>query len=173
MEAATEIARQLRLRDMGGIIVIDFIDQRSLENKRKIFEHLQNEMARDRARHTILPMSRFGLVQLTRQRVRPEVNIATDEACPSCNGTGKIQPSILLLDEVNNNVEYLIRKNKIKRLRISCHPFLAAFLKSGFFSIRMKWLLKYGQWIRIRSVTSLPFTHIRYYDENEEEIKLE
>lgn len=173
VEAAIEIARQLRLRDMGGIIVIDFIDQRSIENRREIYRTLKQEMSKDRAKHTILPMSRFGLIQVTRQRVRPEVNIVTEEACPSCKGSGKIMPSILLADEINNNIEYLIRKNKIKKIRLVVNPFLAAYFSQGIPSIQMRWWFKYGKWIKITSNNSIPFTKVRYFDENEEEIKLD
>lgn len=173
MDAATEIARQLRLRDMGGIIVVDFIDQRNPENRRKVHSALAKEMARDRARHTILPMSRFGLVQITRQRVRPEMNIATDEVCPSCGGSGKIGPSIVIADEVERNVEYLIRKSSIRKLTILCHPFLEAYFTKGWPSKRLRWFLKYKKWIGMQGQASLPLTGVRYIDENEEEIKLD
>jgi ribonuclease G len=174
LDAASEIARQLRLRDMGGIIVIDFIDMRSAESKKKVFEQLSDEMKKDRARHTILPMSRFGLIQVTRQRVRPEVNISTEEVCPSCGGTGKINPSILLADEVNRNVDFLFRKNKMKQLRMKMNPFLAAYFTKGFLSSpRFKWLKRYGKWVRIDAVTSMPFTQVRYFGEGDEEIKLD
>ena len=170
LDAAAEIARQLRLRDMGGIVVIDFIDQRNPDNKRLVYERLKNEMARDRARHTILPMSKFGLIQLTRQRVRPEVNITTDEVCPSCNGTGKIQPAILLSDEVEKNIETLLVKANHRKLRIQLNPYLAAYFKVGFPSRRLRWFLRYRQWIRLTEDSSLPFTQVRYYDANDEEI---
>jgi len=171
--AAAEIARQLRLRDMGGIIVIDFIDQKNPENKRVVFQRLVDEMKKDRARHTILPMSRFGLIQLTRQRVRPEVNIVTDEVCPSCNGTGKIQPSILVTDELEKNVALLVEKTKVKRLSLEMHPFLAAYYMQGFPSRRFRWWLKYKKWIRIAAKSSQAITAVRYFDEAGEEIKLD
>lgn len=173
LEAASEIARQLRLRDMGGIIVIDFIDMRKPENKRRVNQHLADEMQKDRARHTILPMSRFGLLQITRQRVRPEVNIVTEESCPSCNGTGKIQPSILLADEVQHNVDFLLRKNKMKKLKLRMNPFLHAYFTKGIRSLQMRWFLRYGKWIRIVPDTALPFTQVRYYGEGDEEAKLD
>jgi len=173
LEAAAEIARQLRLRDMGGIIVIDFIDQKNLENRRRVYSALKMEMARDRARHTVLPMSRFGLIQITRQRVRPEVAITTEEVCPTCNGTGKIGPSILLADQIENNVDYLIRKSKISYLKIAAHPFVTAYYREGWPSRRMKWFWKYRKWIELVPQSSLPFTAVKYLDENEEEIKLD
>jgi ribonuclease G len=173
MEAATEVARQLRLRDIGGIIVVDFIDVRRIENKRRLYDHVKQVMSKDRARHSILPISRFGLMEITRQRVRPEVSINTEEVCPSCSGTGKMQPAILLTDSVMKNVDYLIRKNKAQKIKIVANPFLAAFLTQGLPSIRMKWFFQYKRWIRIVPSTALAFTEVRYYDEYDEEIVLD
>lgn len=172
LEAASEIARQLRLRDMGGIIVVDFIDQKSLDNRRKVFQALTKEMSKDRARHTILPMSRFGLIQITRQRVRPEVNITTDEVCPSCGGTGKIGPSILIGDEIERNVEYLVRTTGVKKLKVQANPYVASYFTSGFPTRQQKWMMKYGKWIGIEPMASLAFTNVRYLDGHGEEIKL-
>ena len=173
LDSAVEVARQLRLRDMGGIIVIDFIDQRKLDNRRIIYQKLKMEMERDRAKHAILPMSQFGLIQITRQRVRPEINIVTDETCPSCNGTGVIQPSILLTDDIEKNVDHFFRKLKINKLRIVAHPYLVAFLKQDFPSIRMRWFMKYWRWVALETNNSIPLTKVKYFDENNEEIKLE
>lgn len=173
MEAATEISRQLRLRDMGGIIVVDFIDLRKPDNKRLVYEHLVKEMEKDRAKHTVLPMSKFGLIQITRQRVRPEMNIVTTEMCPSCNGTGKIMPSILIVDEIENNIDYLIRKIKASSISLYVHPFIEAFLKSGWPSHRMKWFFKYKKWIPVKTDSSLPLTSVKYYNASGEELKFE
>lgn len=172
MEAAAEIARQLRLRDMGGIIVVDFIDLKRSENRRILNDHLKKVMKVDRAKHSILPISKFGIVQITRQRVRPQINIQTSEVCPSCNGTGKIQASILISDEVSNNIEFLIRQNKEKRLSISVNPYVAAYLKQGGFrSIQFSWFYSYWVWVKVRSDNSLPFTVVRYFNSDGEEIK--
>jgi ribonuclease G len=173
LEAAEEIARQLRLRDMGGIIVVDFIDMRRAENRRQVHEHLANEMAKDRARHTVLPMSKFGLMQITRMRVRPEMKIATEEVCPTCNGTGKVTSSILIADQVSRNVEYLIRRSKIKQLRLKLHPYLAAYFKHGMPSQQLRWFWTYNRWIRIQADNSLPLSEAKYYDGRGEEIKLD
>lgn len=173
LDAATELARQLKLRDMGGIIVVDFIDQKKPDNKRKIYQHLKEEMAKDKAKHSILPISKFGIIQITRQRVRPEITIQTQENCPSCNGTGKIQPSILQADEIENNVEYLIVQNRIKKLRIVVNPYIAAYFQQGLLSKQVRWFFKYFKWIQIQKDSSLPFTKVRYFDENNEELKLE
>lgn len=170
LDAATEIARQLRLRDMGGIIVVDFIDLRKADNRKLVFDRLRDEMQKDRAKHTILPMSKFGLIQITRQRVRPEVNIVTSEVCPSCNGTGKIMPSILITDEIAGHVDFIFRENKETFLELMVNPYIEAYLTKGLPSIRMRWFFKYNKWVRITADSSLPFTTIRYYNKQSEEI---
>ncbi len=173
MAAADEIVRQLRLRDMGGIIVVDFIDMKRSENRRKLNEYFREIMKPDRARHSILPVSRFGLVQITRQRVRPQLNISTAETCPSCNGSGKIQASILIADEISNNVDFLMRQNKEKKMRILMNPFVASYLTKGFLkSAQWKWFFKYQKWIKIDSDTTLPFTKVKYFNSMGNEIKL-
>jgi ribonuclease G len=173
LEAATEIARQLRLRDMGGIIVVDFIDLKKAENRRILNDHLRREMKADRAKHSILSMSKFGLIQITRQRVRPQIDITTTEVCPSCNGTGKIQPSILIADEISNNVEFLLRQNKESKLTIRVNPFVEAYLKKGFHkSHQFQWFHTYWKWIRILPDPSLGFTEVKYHNSRGEEIKL-
>src|SRR5690606_4637232 len=130
LEAAKEIARQMRLRDLGGIIVVDFIDMRLPENKKKLLEAMEGFMATDRAKHTILPVSRFGLMQITRQRLRPELNITTAEVCPTCKGTGKIGPSILIADEIENDLKYLVNQGH-RELTLHVHPILEAYITKG------------------------------------------
>ncbi|MCS7074534.1 MAG: ribonuclease E/G, partial [Bacteroidia bacterium] len=172
LEAAAEVARQLRLRDMGGIIVVDFIDLKKPENKKLIFEQLSKEMSKDRAKHTILPMSKFGLIQLTRQRVRPEINIVTTEVCPSCNGRGLIQSSMVIADEIETNIEYLIRNGKHSSLKIVANPFVVAFFQTGFPTRQWKWFFKYWKWIELKADPNIPFTVVRYYDRHDDELKL-
>ncbi len=173
MEAAQEIARQLRLRDMGGIIVVDFIDMKKPENRKILNDYLRKVMKEDRAKHSILPISKFGLVQITRQRVRPQINIQTSEVCPSCNGTGKIQASILLADEISNNVEFLLKQNKEKKLQIVVNPYVVAYLKRGTFkSYQFQWFWQYWSWVKIVPDSSLPFTVVKYYNTEGEEIKI-
>lgn len=170
MVAAEEIARQLRLRDMGGIIVIDFIDLKKAENKKRLHAHLKDAMATDMAKHTILPMSRFGLIQITRQRVRPQIDITTTEACPSCNGTGTIQPAILLIDEIKNNVDFLMRQNK-EKLTVTVHPLVEAYFKRGFWNQVRKWWWEYKKPVKVVPDTGLSFTEVKYYDAKGVEIK--
>jgi ribonuclease G len=172
LEAATEVARQLRLRDMGGIIVIDFIDMTQGLNRRKLFEKLRDEMKRDRAKHSILPPSKFGLVQITRQRVRPEMNVQILEKCPACDGTGKIRPTILLTDDIENNLGYLIREQNEKNLTLVVHPYVYAFLTHGWFNFKWKWWRKLGQWIRIKPQNASHFLEYHFFNKNGDEIKM-
>ena len=173
IEAAAEIARQLRMRDMGGIVVIDFIDMKKPEHKKQLYEKMKEVMSEDRAKHTILPLSRFGLMQVTRQRVRPEVNIATLEDCPACGGTGKIGASIIVSDLIEQNLEYLIQKNNEKGVLLIVHPYLEAYFTKGWlFSKRFKWFLKYGRWVKILADSSLGINEFRFKNKQDEEIEM-
>lgn len=172
LDAATEVARQLRLRDMGGIIVVDFIDMHSPDNRKMLFNKLKDEMRADRAKHTILPPTKFGLVQITRQRVRPEMNVATLEKCPTCQGSGEIQASILLIDQIENNLRYILLNQNKKRVTLALHPFLEAYFKKGFPSPRMRWFMKFGKIVQLRSVSSYGFLEYHFFDKNEDEIKI-
>jgi len=172
IEAAKELARQLRLRDMGGIIVVDFIDMRQAANRRKLFQTLKEEMAKDRAKHTILPPSKFGLVQITRQRVRPEMNIKILEKCPVCDGTGEIKPSMLFVDEIENNVRYLVQDQNEKGLKLILHPYIYAYLTKGFISQQVKWYLKFKRWIKIKPDKSYHFLEYHFFNKNDDEIKI-
>ncbi|WPU94960.1 Rne/Rng family ribonuclease [Mucilaginibacter sabulilitoris] len=171
-EAAKEIARQLRLRDMGGIVVIDFIDMHKPQNRKELFDFLRTEMQYDRAKHTILPPSKFGLVQITRQRVRPEMNIVTSEVCPTCNGTGTIRPTILLMDDIENNFNYILDEQNEKGITLSVHPYIEAYIKKGIYNRQMKWFVKYGQWIKVKSNPAYQITEFRFFTSKDEEIKL-
>jgi ribonuclease G len=172
LEAAAEIARQLRLRDMGGIIVIDFIDMVEPANRRKLFEKMKEEMKKDRAKHNILPPSKFGLVQITRQRVRTETNVEILEKCPSCGGSGEIKPSIILIDEIENNLRYLIQEQNEKDLTLRVHPYIYAFLTKGLFSLRMKWMLKYKTVFKLQPSIAYHFLEYRFFNKLDDEIKL-
>jgi ribonuclease G len=172
MEAAKEIARQLRLRDMGGIVVIDFIDMHKPQNRKELFDHLKDLMLLDRAKHTILPPSKFGLVQLTRQRVRPEMNIVTNEKCPACDGTGEIKASIILMDDIENNLNYILNEQNERSVTLCVHPYIEAYIKKGFISIQCKWFLKFSKWIKVKAVPSYYLTEFHFLNSKEEEIKL-
>jgi ribonuclease G len=172
LEAAREVARQLRLRDMGGIIVIDFIDMRSMENKKLIFNKIKEEMEADKAKHTILPLSKFGLMQITRERVRPQMNIVTKEVCPTCNGTGKISASILVTDQIEQTVEHLFTKQNENGLVLAVHPFLFAYYTKGIFSKRFKWWWKYKRSIELVKDSSMAITEFKFLNKEGEEIDL-
>jgi ribonuclease G len=172
IEAATEIARQLRLRDMGGIIVVDFIDMQSTENKQLLFDKMKEIMANDRTKHNILPLSKFGLMQITRQRVRPEMNIVTDEKCPSCQGTGQTRPTILFTDELERALSFIIDKIKTRKLILNVHPFVASYLQKGLYPIYKKWDLKYKILLKIQAVTSYHMLEYHFFDRYDNEIDL-
>ncbi len=172
LAACEEIARQLRLRDMGGIIVIDFIDMHAAANRQKVYEHMNAVMSADRTKHNILPLSKFCLMQITRQRVRPEESIETAENCPTCKGTGEIVPSVLFVDELDNKVAYILKDLNRKKLLIKLHPYIAAYLTKGIISIKNKWLLKYFKWIKIEHNPSFSLLEYQFFDENMEEIIL-
>ena len=171
-EAAREIARQLRLRDMGGIVVIDFIDMHKPQNRKELFDYLKEQMLLDRAKHTILPPSKFGLVQITRQRVRPEMNIVTTETCPACGGTGQIKASIVLMDDIENNINYILCEQNEKHITLNVHPYIEAYIKKGLFSRQWQWFFKYGKWIKVRGIASFYLTEFHFLNAKEEEIKL-
>ncbi|MCB9044602.1 MAG: Rne/Rng family ribonuclease [Chitinophagales bacterium] len=171
LEAAEEIARQMRLRDLGGIIIIDFIDMKLPNNKKQVLEALEGFMAGDRARHTILPISKFGLMQITRQRLRPELNISTAEVCPTCKGTGKIGPSILIADDIEKDLNYLINQGH-RKLALHVHPIMSAYLTKGNFfnSIQWKWYWKYKVKVKIMTDNNSPITEYHFYDSKTDDI---
>ena len=172
LKAADEIARQLRLRDMGGIIVIDFIDMNKAEHRQTLYEHMREVMANDRARHNILPLSKFGLMQITRQRVRPALDITTAETCPSCFGKGEIQPSLLFTDKLGEKLEYLVEHLQIKKFTMYVHPYVDAYIKKGMFSLYGKWRRKFGRSFKILADESLAYLQYRVFDEMKKEIDL-
>ncbi len=174
LAAADEIARQLRLRNMGGIIVIDFIDMLSADNREKLYERMRNNMLLDRAKHNILQLSKFGLMQITRQRVRPEMHIDTEEVCPTCYGKGISQPSILFVDSLENKIDYLVNVLKIKKVKLMVHPYIAAFINQGFpfFSLKWKWKRKYSSAFSLIPSQELAFLQYQFIDESGNEIDL-
>ena len=171
--AVKEIARQLRLRDMGGIIVIDFIDMKKADNKKVIYDAMRDAMKDDRSKHTVLPLTKFGLMQITRQRVRPEVNIVTKETCPSCGGTGKIQASILVADQLEKDLDHIATIQNVSKIHIGLHPYLYAYFTHGIISQRLRWFFKYFKWVRLIKDSSLPVTEYKFLDDTGEEIELQ
>ncbi|HEY5370271.1 MAG TPA: Rne/Rng family ribonuclease [Hanamia sp.] len=171
LEAAAEISRQLRLRDIGGIIVVDFIDMKLPENKKRLAEQMDLFMRKDRAKHAVLAISKFGLMQITRQRMKPETNINTLEVCPSCEGTGKISSTLVLEDEIEKNLSYLVMQ-KHTGLAIEVHPILHAYLTKGIISKRLKWSLQFKQKVKIRPNTNHHLTEFHFFDKNNDVIKL-
>ncbi len=172
LEAAEEIARQIRLRDIGGLIVIDFIDMKNQEHKRQLAKAMEDFMRKDRSQHTILPLSKFGLMQITRERARPEVVVDTAEVCPTCNGTGKVNATILLTDDIERDLEFIMQSRSKVPLYLRAHPYLEAYLKKGFPSRQMRWFMKYNKWIRIVAHADYQLTEYRFYEGNDDEIRL-
>ena len=172
LESAVEVARQLRLRDMGGIIVVDFIDMHNAENRKLLYDKLKEEMKSDRAKHNILPPSKFGLIQITRQRLRPEVNIEVLETCPSCNGTGKVQPSILFVDQIENTLRFIIKEQNQKHITLNVHPYIEAYIKKGgwFRSVQWKWYREHKQWVKVQGLASQGFMEFKFFNKDGDEI---
>ena len=162
--AADELARQLRLRDMGGIIVVDFIDMNLAEDRQLLYERMCENMKKDRARHNILPLSKFGLMHITRQRVRPAMDVAVEESCPTCHGTGKIKSSILFTDQLESKIDRLINKIGIRRFTLHVHPYVAAFINQGVISLKRRWQMKYGLGVHIVPSQKLAFLQYEFYD---------
>ncbi len=171
LEAVKEIARQLRVRDMGGIISIDFIDMKKAENKRLVFDKMREEMNTDRSKSTVLPLTKFGVMQITRQRVRPELHISTGETCPTCGGTGKIGPTILLSDQIETNLEYILTRQNEKGITLTVHPFLQAYYTAGFPSRRLKWYFRYKTWVKVVKDSSLGISECKFLNRYGEEIE--
>lgn len=172
LRAADEIARQLRLRDMGGIIVIDFIDMNKADHRQKLYEHMREIMANDRARHNILPLSKFGLMQITRQRVRPVMDVVTEEDCPSCFGTGHVRPSLLFTDTLHEKLDYLMNHLFESGFVMYVHPFVDAYLKKGLLSLYRRWRMEFGRKFRIVPDQSLAYLQYKVVGSNGLEIDL-
>ena len=162
--AADELARQLRLRDMGGIIVVDFVDMNLAEDRQLLYERMCKNMQKDRARHNILPLSKFGLMQITRQRVRPAMDVNVEEDCPTCFGTGKIKSSILFTDQLESKIDRLVNKIGIRKFYLHVHPYVAAYINQGMVSLKLRWQMKYGLGVRIVPSQKLAFLQYEFYD---------
>jgi ribonuclease G len=160
------------LRDLGGIIVVDFIDMKSADNRNAVFECMRDEMVYDRSKYTILPLSKFGLMQITRQRVRPAVHVVNKETCPTCNGTGNISSSISVTDVIENNINHLITKQNEKKLVITLHPFLYSYYTKGLISKQVQWFFKYKKWITLIPDSTIALVEFIFLNDLGEEIEL-
>ncbi len=166
--AADELARQFRLRDMGGIIIIDFIDMTLAEDRQLLYERMCKNMQTDRAKHNILPLSKFGLMQITRQRVRPAIDVNVEESCPTCFGTGKIKSSILFTEQLENKINNLVNVVGIKHFYLHLHPYVAAYIKHGLWSQLTKWRIRYGRGVHIVASQKLAFLQYEFYDSKQQ-----
>lgn len=170
--AADELARQLRLRDMGGIIVVDFIDMNLAEDRQLLYERMCKNMQKDRARHNILPLSKFGLMQITRQRVRPAMDVNVEETCPTCFGKGKIKSSIIFTDQLESKIDRLVNKIGVKTFYLHVHPYVAAYVNKGFVSLKRKWQIKYGLGVHVIPSQKLAFLQYEFYDSKKQFIDM-
>jgi ribonuclease G len=173
LAAADEIARQLRLRDMGGIIVVDFIDMAEASNRQQLYEHMNKAMSNDRAKHNILPLSKFCLMQLTRQRVRPILDIQTSEGCPSCFGTGIVKSSILFTDSLEEKIDSLVNVHHVKKFALHLHPYVAAYVNKGIWPLGLQWKMKYSGGMKIIPDQSLAFLEYKFYDGGKNELDMQ
>jgi len=172
LEAAEEIARQLRLRDIGGLIIVDFIDMKNRDHRRDLLQKIREFMSKDRAQHTILPLSKFGLMQITRQRVRPEVSIDTSEVCTTCKGSGKVMPTLLVTDEIERDIKFIIDNRPHVQINLQVHPFVFSYLKRGLPSVQLKWYLKYKKWIKIIQNSDFSVGEYKFFDKEMDEVRL-
>lgn len=170
--AADELARQLRLRDMGGIIVVDFIDMNLAEDRQLLYERMCKNMQTDRARHNILPLSKFGLMQITRQRVRPAMDVNVEETCPTCFGKGKIKSSILFTDQLERKIDCLVNKIGIKTFYLHVHPYVAAYINQGLISMKRRWQMKYGLGVHVIASQKMAFLQYEFYDSRKQFIDM-
>ncbi len=171
--AADELARQLRLRDMGGIIIVDFIDMKLPEDRQLLYERMCKNMQKDRAKHNILPLSKFGLMQITRQRVRPAMSVNVEETCPTCYGKGTIKSSILFTDTLENKIDNLVNKIGIRKFYLHVHPYVAAYINKGVFSMKRQWQMKYGLGVRVIPSQKLAFLQYEFYDNDKQFIDMQ
>ncbi len=134
------------------------------EHRQTLYDHMREVMANDRARHNILPLSKFGLMQITRQRVRPALDIATSETCPSCFGKGEIQPSLLFTDKLEEKLDYLVNNLKVNKFTMYIHPFVDAYVKKGLLSLYGKWRRRFGRGFKVVADESLAFLEYKVID---------
>ena len=164
LAAAKEIARQLRLRDLGGIVIVDFIDLHKVQNRQALFNEMTKLMASDKAKHTILPLSKFGLMQITRQRVRPVAVQDVTDVCPTCNGTGRVEPTILLDRKIENQIQFLAEDRGVRYISLRVSPYVASYLCQGLISLRLCWMMRYKVWVDVVADQSQGMVDVKYLD---------
>jgi ribonuclease G len=169
LAAAAEIARQLRLRDMGGIVIVDFIDMRQQQSRQTLYQEMQKLMATDKAKHTILPITKFGLMQITRQRVRPIAINEISDTCPTCHGTGKVEPTILLEKKIEGEIHNLADKG-VRYVNLRVSPYVKAYLEQGLLSRKLRWIFKYKLHIKITTDQSIGMIDVSYLDKKGESL---
>jgi ribonuclease E len=170
LEASEEIARQLRLRDLGGIVIIDFIDLHKAQNRQALYDEMVKLMATDKAKHTVLPLTKFGLMQITRQRVRPVAVEEVSDVCPTCNGSGKIEPTVLLDKKIENQISFLTQDRGHKYIKLVVSPYVASFLKQGLWSLRRRWQWKYKVRLHVVADQSLGIVEVHYHDRKDNDL---
>ena len=170
LAAAKEIARQLRLRDLGGIVIIDFIDLHKAQNKQALYDEMVKLMSTDKAKHTVLPLTKFGLMQITRQRVRPVAVENVSDVCPTCNGTGKVEPTVLLDKKIENQISFLTEDRGHKFIKLVVSPYVASYLRKGFWSLRRRWEWKYRVRLKIVEDQSTGIIDVHYHDRKDNDL---
>ena len=173
LNAVPEISRQIRLRDLGGIIVVDFIDMRNKEHRTEVQQAMEESMSKDRSKYTILPLTKFGLMQLTRHRVRPAIRIDNSETCPSCSGSGKVANVLAIGELIGQHIDYLFTRRKERSLHITLHPYLYAYFTKGFLSTQLRWRLKYRRKVHLLADHALGITSFRFQDYRGDSISLD
>ncbi|MBO6096964.1 MAG: Rne/Rng family ribonuclease, partial [Bacteroidales bacterium] len=170
--AAEEIARQLRLRDMGGIVIVDFIDMESNDHKNALHKYMQELMEADRAKHNVLPLTKFGLMQITRQRIRPVTEINTSEQCPVCHGTGKIHSSVVIDEEIERKIAFYVIEKGVRSITLKTSPILGAYLKRGLFnSFVSRWRKRYKVKLELQEVTDFTVLQNEMYNEKGDKLE--
>ena len=162
LAAAKEIARQLLLRDLGGIVIIDFIDLHKVQNRQLLHEEMTKLMATDKAKHTILPLTKFGLMQITRQRVRPVAVQDVTDVCPTCNGTGRVEPTVLLDKKIENQIQFLAEDRGVKFVELRVSPYVASYLCRGLLSLRRRWAWRHKISLKVVADQSLGMIDVKY-----------
>jgi len=153
--------------------VVDFIDMNLAEDRQLLYERMCKNMQKDRAKHNILPLSKFGLMQITRQRVRPAMDVNVEETCPTCFGTGKIKSSILFTDQLERKIDRLVNKIGVKKFTLYVNPYVAAFINKGFVSLKRRWQFKYGFGFNVIPSQKLAFLQYEFYDKDNQYLDMQ